>query len=271
MTRALVGMLRDRPPAPGFIEVASALVAHARCVVNPTGDVVGWLATSPAVAVAGRVVAWWEPGDPLVIDPDVLLIGGRGVPEPVVATWPGRDLSRRPALSPFLRSRWRLREGLDDDMVVIVDDAGARIDGGGEIDGYALPAALAIAGAVVATGHALLEALASAAPCVTDRRSADDAGARDGVHVVVADLGDAAQARELSRNWSVGARLGRAGRRLVAQDDVSVWRDRVLAHLGLSARCSTVGPALSIRLAELGEGPASPMCDRATAAVAGWR
>lgn len=271
MTRALVGLVRDRPPTPGFIEAASALVAHARCVVNPPEPVAGWLATSPAAPVSGRVVAWWEPGDPLLVDADLLLIGSRGAPHPVVETWPGPDLSRRPALTPFLRSRWRRREGLDDEMVVVVDEAGGRIAGGGELSGYALPAALAVASAVVVTGPRLVEALACAAPCITDARSAAEVEAQDGVHVLITEHGDPADGRELSRDWPRAARLGRAGRRLVAEKDVSLWRDRVLAHLGLSARCSTVGAALSDRLTELGEGPASPMCDRAAAAVAGWR
>lgn len=273
MTRPLLGFALDRPASPGLATVARVLGQHARTVTAPEGEVAGWLATSPAAPRPGSapVVAWWQPGDPQPAEAsEVLLVGAPPVPSGVLAVWDGPDLARRPALSPFLRSRWRWREGLPDDLVLVASGSGVRVVDGDVVPESGVPAAWALAGAAAVTGPMLAEALSWAVPCVTDRASADAIGAEDGVDVVVAEPDLVPRARALAGDWPTAARVSRGARRWAERDDISAWLGPVLSHLGLSRGCGPTATPLADRLAELVTPSRSHMCERAAAAVAGW-
>ena len=90
--------------------------------------------------------------------------------------------------------------------------------------------AAAVASAVIATGPALLTALAWASPTVTDPSSAAQVGAVDGVHVVVVADPDRrhAAALDLAADDAVAARVAWRGRRLVEERHDLRWTAREL-------------------------------------------
>ena len=277
MSRPLVGLAVDRPPAPGFVSAAIALGRHARLrATDPAESPVALMATSTA-AVAGSLpaAAWYEAGDDVEGFPGLLLHDPSVPPPgPALAVTGTMDLRGRRPLSPFLRSRWRRREGLPEDLVVEVGPAGCRVVGGSEVSPAGMPAALALAAAVVATGAALAEALAWGAPTVTTAGDAGALGARSGVHVEVADDLEAATqaATDLARDWPRAAARGRAGRRLIEETlDRDRWLVLLVSHLGLGCGRAQAWGRIDDRLAELRTLPSAPVVDRAAAAVAGWR
>lgn len=254
----------------------AAFLAHLRpyfrLVHLPVDPPPAWVTTSAAIVPPGRapVVAWWQSGDP---DPEPdprRLVVGVDPAAGVLAVNPGLDLSRRPALTPFLRQRWRRREGLPDPMVVVVDGDRVVVDGAGDTPAAARTPAVALASAAVVTGPALEGALSWGTPCVTDAASARALGAVDGVHVVVDEHDPLGRARELAADQPVAAALSRASRRLAEGRDISRWLRPVLGHLGGVGRCGPSGTPLAHRLDELATSPGSRMCERARAAVAGW-
>lgn len=277
MTRPVVALVVDRPPAPGLVQVATALGRHARLRSGdgPDGPV-AILATSPAAARGSSrpAAAWFEPGDDAE-DFDGLLLHDPGVAHPGsgLAVSGTMDLRGRRPLSPFLRSRWRRREGLPEHLAVLAGPSGCMVLGGGAVPPAATATALALAAAVVATGPLLAEALAWGAPVVTVDGDARSLSATPGVDVEVADEGDAPEvAGALARDWPRAAAMSRAGRALVeATLDRDRWLEPLVSHLGLRAGQGRARGRLEERLAELQTSPAAPIVDRATAAVAGWR
>lgn len=277
MTRPAVALVIDRPAAPGLVQVAIALGRHARLRAGDAGDTpVAIVATSARAAGNAPLpaAAWYEPGDD-VEGFDGLLLHDPGVEPPASGlTVSGTmDLRARRPLSPFLRSRWRRREGLPENLVVVAGPPGCFVEGGSAVPPAGVPSALALAAAVVATGSQLVEALAWGAPVVTSAADARDLGATPGVHVEVADQAEAVEAAgALARDWPRAAALGRAGRRLI---EVTLDRDRwlapLLSHLGLGTGRGEAHGRLEDRLAELRTLPSAPVVDRAAAAVAGWR
>lgn len=277
MTRPVVALVVDRPAAPGLVQVAAALGRDARVRAGngPDGPV-AILATSPAAARGSSLpaAAWFEPGDDAE-GFDGLLLHDPGVahPGPALAVSGTVDLRGRRPLSPFLRSRWRRREGLPDDLVVVAGPSGCMVPGGTAVPPAATATALALAAAVVATGPWLADALSWGAPVVTVDGDARALQAIPGVHVEVAAEADAPElAGALARDWPRAAALSRAGRRLVeATLDRDRWLEPLVSHLGLRASQGRARSRLDERLVELHTSPSAPIVDRATAAVAGWR
>lgn len=180
----LVGL---RPPA-HWGDTVRSLAGYADAIVAHPGvdDVDAWLASSADAPALDRARAT---GKPVVVVPG-------DAPSTVV------DVRAIPAITPFVRARWRRRFGLPADLVVEVAELAADLR----------TTAMAVAAVVVAHDpDALLEALAWAAPCVTDAAGAEAVGAEPDVEVVVGDL---AAARALAADDRRAAVLGRAGRRL---------------------------------------------------------
>jgi hypothetical protein len=204
-----VGLLAEPGSAPGFVALVAALGAWCRPLAAPTAPV-AWLASSPAVAGEHRPIAVWVDGH--VETPD----------GPVPFPHPGLDLRDYVPLSPVVRSRWRSRLGLPATMVV---EAAA-------IPDELVPTALAVASVVIATGARLAEALAWAAPCVTDSASAGALGAGPGDVAV----GPLSLAHDIAGDDGRAAALSAAGRRLAERRlDQHRAARRVAAALALLA------------------------------------
>ena len=204
-----VGILAEPGSPPGFVALVAALGAWCRPLAAPTAPV-AWLASSPAAAGEHRSVAVW-------VDDHVETPSG-----PVSFPHPGLDLLDYVPLSPVIRSRWRSRLGLPATMVV---DAAAVPDD-------LVPTALTLASVVIATGARLAEALAWAAPCVTDATSAGALGAGPGDVAV----GPVSLAHDIAGDDFRAAALSAGGRRLAERRlDRHGAARRVAAGLGLLA------------------------------------
>ncbi|HEX6539136.1 MAG TPA: hypothetical protein VF155_08155 [Candidatus Dormibacteraeota bacterium] len=120
----------------------------------------------------------------------------------------GVDADAIPPIAPFLRARIRRREGLPARMVIDLRS--------GELTAEAVPAALAVCSACVATGDALPYALAWAAPTITDAASAGALCARAGRDVEVGeDAALAGLAHRVAGDERRAASLSRRGRGLI--------------------------------------------------------
>jgi hypothetical protein len=232
-----VGLLAEPGSPPGFVALVAALGAW--CEVRAEVDEpVAWLASSPAAAGDRQPVAVWA-GD--CVDTPA---------GPVPFPYPGLDLRQYLPLAPVIRRRWRHRLGLPEAMVV---DAAA-------VPADLLPTALALASVVVATGPGLAEALAWAAPCVTDEAAAGALGA--GPDDVA--IGPPALAHEIAADDGRAAALSAAGRRLAERRlDQHAAARRVAAALGLL----TADPARRV-LDDLRTPATSPLRRRIDALVA---
>ena len=213
----LVGL---RTPA-NWAESVRSLAGYAEvCVADPGREAVdAWLASGPDAPGLRRAEATGRPV--VVLSP---------------APLPGLDLRAYPPLTPFVRARWRRRFGLPSDLVV---DATALPDD-------LRPTGLAVAATVVATRpDLLLQALAWAAPCVSDASTVDAVGAEPGVELVV---GGAAEARAIASDDRRAAVLGRAGRRLVER---LYDPDRAATELRRALGITAGPPSVEDRLDEL--------------------
>ena len=237
--RYRVGLLVGLRAPAAWGDAVRSLAGYAEAVVaDPRVDEMdAWLASSPDAPGLDRARA---SGKPVVVLP----AGGPAAPA-------GIDVRSCRPVTPFVRARWRRRFGLPADLVV---------------DAAAIPedlrsTAFAVAAAVVATDpDALLEALAWAAPCVTDVAGAEGVGAQPDVEVVV---GDAQDARSLAADERRAACVGRAGRRLVERR-----HDPVQAALELRRQLGvTAGPPpVARRLDELWTPPDARIRRRAAEA-----
>lgn len=277
MNRPTIALVIDRPPAPGLVTAAVALGEIGRLAVSPGEASVAALCSS-ATSARGRpqpAAAWFEPGD----DTDGLeglLLHDAGVvpPRPGVAVMGSLDFTGRRLLSPFVRSCWRRREGLPPGLVVVVGPETCHVDGGAKVPAVGVPAALATAAALVATGPQLAEALAWGAPTVTTPEDADLIGALDGVHVTVASDRESclAAARTLAMDWPRAAAQGRVGRRFAEERfDRDRWLTPLVTHLGLAPRRPEAGRRVAAQLAQLQTPAGAVIVDRASFAVAGLR
>jgi hypothetical protein len=251
MTLPLLGLALDRRPPetlvpllvalyrwcvpstiePGAPEPAAvmATVSSARRV-PPGRPLALWVASAAEAtsAEAGRAAAIVA-ADPATVE----AAGERGV---LAAT--GSHAADRAPVSPFVRRRMRWARGLPEVAVLEQDGGGWRFTGLDDpVADDLVTTAMACASAVaVAEPARLLEAMAWAAPCVSDPGSAEPAGAVDGTHVLVA--ADPAERRrlaaDLAADQSLAARLSWAGRRLVERrHDASRAAMRLVELLGL--------------------------------------
>ena len=203
-----VGILAEPGAPPGFIALVQALGAWCHPQAAPPAPAVAWLASSPAAAGAHHPVAVWA-GDH-VDTPD----------GPLDFPHPGLDLRQFAPMAPVIRSRWRSRLGLPATMVIVAADVPVDL----------LPTALALASVVIATGERLAEALAWAAPCVTDVASAAALGAGNGD----VTIGSSSLAQDIAADDGRAAALSVAGRRLAERRlDRHAAGRRVAAALGL--------------------------------------
>jgi hypothetical protein len=175
----------------------------------------------------------------------------------------------RPIL-PFVRRRLRHARGLPATVIARGDGLSwywqvGDPNGGGTPD--PLPpeladTAAATASAVVATGPALLTALAWGSPTVTDPGSAAQVGAVDGVHVVVVADPDRrhAAALDLAADDARSARIAWQGRQLVERRHDLHWTAReLLRRLDLPQHpAGRLGGVARDRLEELDTPPDSP-------------
>ena len=223
--------IRAVPGAPpAFVALARALTAWCR----PEGggsSPAAWLASSAAVAagVAEPVAIWVDDRasyvEAAVLSPAVVVTANPDLEAAVLFPHPGLDLRAYVPVAPVIRSRWRARLGLPATLVVTV---GAE---GGPPDDLA-PTAMALASVVVVSGPRLAEALAWAAPCVTDAVSAAAVGATK-AEVAIAPP---SLAVEIAGDEHRAAALSTAGRRLAERRlDQHAAARQVAAALGLVA------------------------------------
>lgn len=200
--------IRAVPGAPSaFLALVRALGAWCR----PQGagsSPAAWLASSPAVAagVDGPRAVWVDDRDTwdeaAALSPAVMVTANPELKGAVLFPQPGLDLRAYVPIAPVIRSRWRARLGLPATLVVTVGVEGAPPDD-------LAPTALALASVVVVSGPRLAEALAWAAPCVTDAASAAAFGAGEAELVI----GPRSTAAQIAGDEHRAAALSAAGRR----------------------------------------------------------
>ncbi|MGH7687387.1 MAG: hypothetical protein ACREN2_11295 [Candidatus Dormibacteria bacterium] len=219
----LLGVLAAPDPPPNFAWLLRELGRWATPLfVEPESVPAAYIASSPralglaAALSSGKPVAMWiddEDPDSAVGVPATLLLTGdadlaRDRSAVLIPPDGGIDVDAIPPVAPFVRARIRRREGLPERMVV--DLRTDSIPAGG------LAPALTVCSACIAIGEGLTQALAWAAPTVTDSLSAERIGARPGVDVEVgfddqlADL-----ALHVAGDMPRAAALSRSGRRLI--------------------------------------------------------
>ena len=279
-----LGVLAVPGSPPAFVALVHALGAWcgARAALADHASPVAWLASSPAcpglarVATTGRPYAVWvddrqamERAAALTPSPRIVVTA-----DPVLAAVDGRtslfpehglDLRDYRPIAPVIRGRWRSRLGLPPTLIVT-----AFAGSPGVLPQDLLPTALALASVVVATGPHLAEALAWAAPCVTDARSAAALGAGRGDVVVGAPSARAGLAVQVAADDGSAAALSGAGRRLVERRaDRHRPARQVAEALGLvGGSCHVAARSTARVLDGLGTPEPSPVRRRVEALVA---
>lgn len=185
----------------------------------------------------------------------------------VLCPRPGFDPADHRPLTPFVRSRWRSRLGLDADLVVDVR-GGARPS----LPEHLAPTALAVAAAAVVDARWLDLALALGTAVVTDDAAAEGIGATDGVEVVVAAPDEAeGAAQALAHDIVRAAALGRAGRRQCeGRHNLREPAAEVASRLGLTGPAVDAESVLRRRLGELWTPADAGVAARGSAAVAAF-
>lgn len=176
---------------------------------------------------------------------------------------------------PFTRSRYRELRDLPPHMVSDWCDGDPRWS---DADGETVPAPLsswpsliALSAAVVATGAAVLDALAWGCPTVTDGATAHSLGLAPGQHVLVHDdVGERRRlADRLAGDEALGSTLGRQGWALVRRRRPEDVAEELCRRLGFGPRRDVVAPArLSVALDALGTPSGALVRRRAWNAVA---
>ena len=271
MTLPLFGLALDRRPPESVVPL---LVAMYRWSVPATldpaaGEPAAIMATAGSV---GRVpkglpmALWTRSAEELTskageraaaIVSDDLDVVERAGERGVLAATGNHARGRRP-MSPFVRGRLRRGRGLPEVAILEQTDDGWRwCEQPEPLDDQLVATAMACASAVVCTEEPrLLEALAWAAPVVSDRAAAKRVGAVGETHLL---LGGTPRkrlelARRLSSDPELASRLSWAGRRLVERRHDSAWAAIRLAEL-LGLRPSLPEGASSratLRMSELG-------------------
>lgn len=168
--------------------------------------------------------------------------------------WPA---SARPLL-PFTRSRYRMLRALPSGMVVESVDGSLRWGTVGDDPEVASPATwptlAALSSAVVATGDRVWQALAWAAPTVTDTATAQALALAAGEHVLVDD--DPQHRRRLAAQLAsddiLAARLARAGWCAVRDRRPERVAELLCSRLGLRRRNVAAASRLTSELDSLG-------------------
>ncbi|MGZ6912458.1 MAG: glycosyltransferase [Acidimicrobiia bacterium] len=227
----------------------------------PVAVVVDEFATRPADVVDRAAV--FVTRDPAT----TAALGDRAIEVPRDAV----RASHHPPLTPFVRSRWRLRLGLPETMILRL---GIPEPWSGPADTTA--GALAVCSAAIVRGSWLLTALALGTPVVTDAADAARVGAVDRIHLTVSTptaFDDDAEA--LASEPRRATALGWGGRRLVEEaHDLDEFARRVLEALDIGPAPFPVAPLATLdeELAALGTPASSPVATRAirrAAAIAG--
>ncbi|MGI8809121.1 MAG: hypothetical protein ACR2KK_15025 [Acidimicrobiales bacterium] len=215
---APLGLLAVPGSSPGFVALVRALGAWCRPRAAEPGDEppVAWLASSPTcpgLSDLAEPLAVWvddrralEQAAELRPTPRVLVTSDLAGPS-VLFPQPGLDLRGFLPFPPLIRRRWRSHLGLPATLIVT-----ALGDGPAALPDDLLPTAMALASVVVATGPRLAEALAWAAPCVTDAASAGAIGAGQADVVVGAAPALERLAVEVAADDGRAAALSGAGR-----------------------------------------------------------
>jgi hypothetical protein len=271
MTLPLFGLALDRRPPESVVPL---LVAMYRWSVPATldpaaGEPAAILATAESVGRVPKGVPmalWTRSAEELTskageraaaIVSDDLGVVERAGERGVLAATGNHARGRRP-MSPFVRERLRRARGLPEVAILEQTDDGWRwCERPEPLDDELVGPAMACASAVACTEQPrLLEALAWAAPVVSDRAAAKPIGAAGETHLL---LGGTPRkrlelARRLSSDPELASRLSWAGRRLVERRHDSAWAAIRLAELlglrpslpeGASARAT-------LRMSELG-------------------
>jgi hypothetical protein len=291
MTLPLLGLALERRPPESLVPLLAAM--YRWCVPATLDPSVG----RPAAVLATVASVGWAPAElPLALwarsaeeaaspvgdraaaivsdDPAVVAAAGhRGV----FAASGNHARGRRP-MSPFVRERLRRARGLPQVAVLEQADDGWSWPGLADpLSGELVATAVACASTVVVREPArLLEALAWAAPCVSEPGPAGQVGAVPQTHLLV---GSSRRERlelaaRLSADPELASRLSWAGRRLVERRHDAALAAMRLAEL-LAFRPSLPGGALAtarLQLSLLGAGNDATIASRfteATARVAG--
>ncbi len=275
MTRPDLGLLVSVGYPDGVPRLLERMVRWCNPVwADPERDEpAAWLATSTAAfgvkaaMASGSPIAVWVatssdvahvPEGAVTVGDDVAL----GVD--VVAPPSGIDVSAVPPITPFVRARWRARHGLPEHLVVRAGSVRAS----NRQSGFALASVVIVEDDPVG----LVEAMAWAAPCVTDEPTASAVGAEIGVDVLVGDAEDLRDlATVLADDQRRAAAFGRSGRRLVERNfDRTGAARRLAGRLGLVERDEDDWRGrLTDDLAHLCTPPAARIRDRFEEAVAG--
>jgi hypothetical protein len=159
------------------------------------------------------------------------------------------DLERLRRVPPFVRARWREATGLPGDYIASVG-----LHDSPALSEVAAMTALGVAAAAAVSSAWALQSLALGAPTVVDAGTAAWLGARDDVHLVVAEPDHAlASGADLAADIRRAARLSRAGRRLVEERFGSTRElDAIVALLSLTPTDpDPAGALVASRLLEL--------------------
>jgi hypothetical protein len=209
-------------------------------LADPSVPVAVWMGDAHEPAPSGAIALVADTG--AGVDGN----GAIAVPNPSV------DVGAIAWRPPFVRERWRRRNGLPEPTVVTslhLSESGRQ--------SRVTRDALALASAVVVTPPLLLTALAFGAPAVVFGPDLP-AFATDGVCVTATDAEEAeAQAHALAADATRAARLSAAGRRLVeSRFDIAATARTLAFALGLAMPAAEPWRGVAARLAELGT-PAS--------------
>jgi hypothetical protein len=252
---------------PGAPEPAAVLATVSSARRVPAGRPLAlWVASAAEAgsAEAGRAAAVVA-GDPATVE----AAGERGV---LAAT--GNHAADRAPVSPFVRRRVRWARGLPEAAVLEQAGDGWRFtDLADPLADDLVPTAMACASAVaVAEPARLLEAMAWGAPSVGDPASAEQVGAVDGTHLLVAadPAGRRRLAADLAADPSLASRLSWAGRRLVERrHDASRAAMRLVELLGLRPTLpGGVFATARLQLGLLGTPPGATIAGRFAEATA---
>lgn len=266
MSRAALptlGVVAAGRASPAVTRLLVDLGAWSRVSGDDSAGAEAWLALSPqapalpSVAASGRPLAMWvedESEAQAAMDWHPVAVvtasigAARQAAQEAILVLPGPEsaLPRARPVPPFVRARLRRRLGHAAAMVADLRDATP--EGGGD--------AVRVAAAVVATGDALLPALAWGAPAVTDAASAAALGARDGIEVVVAHEDPSAAAAALASDLRRAALLSRVGRRLAELRGADAAVPAKLARrLGIAAPPGAWRATVHAALQELSASP----------------
>ena len=220
MTRPTLGLALSPPWDPLLTRFLAMIARWSSVRQASAGDPVdGWIVTDdidPSRISSGLPVLVWTRSSGGAVEarwPEAIVVGPlcNGTERGVLVPDPNIDATAIPYVAPLVRGRWRQRYGLPTDLVLRIDD-----DAGSDVAMSLRPTALAVAAVIVATGDAVLNALAWGAPTVTDEVTARRLRL-GGVVEAVAPPDLLATAHQLSHSVRRMAELAWSGRVLVEE------------------------------------------------------